>query len=181
MQLEEISKTMYRQRLNRVIIGFILVFALLALVFSTLLISVFSEQGVNITTVAASGENGSNFKYNFVGVVLALLACAAILHSLKSHPFFKEIYYVWQLKQIQNLIYRKFKKIKAAAFDNSEVNAMIILDYYYASLKQVYELDDNTLTMSKVNQDHQQLTQQIDTCQFDVSYLQFTKDMLSDY
>ncbi|GLX80452.1 DUF3087 domain-containing protein [Thalassotalea insulae] len=181
MQLEEINKTRYRQHLNRVIIGFILVFALLSLGFSSVLISLFSEQGVNVIMADGTGETSSNFKYNFLGVMLALLACAAILHSLKSHAYFKEIYYVWQAKQVQNLIYRKLKKIKVAAFENNDVNAMIILNYYYASLKQVYLLDDNTLTLTKVTKEHQQLIDLIERNNIDVNGQPFNKTMLNVY
>ncbi len=72
MQLIKIDKPVYRKNLNLVIGGFIAALLVLALVFGQLLILSFAEQGV------------SNFKYNLLGVILALFACAAILHSLKN-------------------------------------------------------------------------------------------------
>ena len=77
MQLLNINKSRYRKHLNMVIVGFIAVLLTLALVFGQLLIAAFAEEGV------------SNFRYNFLGVVLALFACAAILHSVKNSDFFK--------------------------------------------------------------------------------------------
>ncbi len=168
MQLIEINKIRYRKHLNIVIAGFIGTLLVLALVFGQLLIAAFAQEGVN------------NFRYNLLGVVLSLLACAAILHTLKTSNFFKEIYYVWQVKQIQNLIFRKLKKVKAAA-NNDVPNALIILSFYYQSLQQVYQLDDNTLTITKVNKDLSDLQETIANKNFTISVEQFDKKLLSSY
>lgn len=168
MQLLNINKSRYRKHLNIVIVGFIAVLLTLALVFGQLLITAFAEEGV------------SNFRYNLLGVVLALLACAAILHSVKNSIFFKEIYYVWQVKQIQNLIYRKLKKIKAAA-ENDETNALTILVFYYQSLQQVYQLDDNTLTIATVDKNLNDLQETITNKSFTISAEQFDKKLLNSY
>ena len=168
MQLIDIDKTRYRKHLNIVIAGFIATLLVLALIFGQLLIASFAQAEV------------SNFKYNFLGVVLALLACAAILHTVKSSAFFTEIYYVWQLKQLQNLIYRKLKKIKAEAI-NEEQSALIILLFYYQGLKQVYQLDDNTLTINKVNDEITKLQETITNKNLAISADQFTKNLLHSY
>lgn len=178
MKLIEIDKSRYRQHLNRVIVGFIASLLVLSLLFGAALIAAFGQSPViqeeeNISqeqAVAtqnsreevtadkqvidgeASPEPTGNFRYNLLGVILALLACAAVLHQSKGSRYFNEIYYVWQVKQLQNLIYRRLKKIKRSA-DKGDVDALVILSFYYASLKQVYLLDDNTLTLGKVEQD----------------------------
>ena len=168
MQLINIDKRRYRKHLNIIIAGFIGTLLILALFFGQLLIASFEQAGVN------------NFRYNLLGVVLSLLACAAILHTLKGSAFFKEIYYVWQVKQIQNLIFRKLKKIKASA-NNDDVNALVILSFYYQSLQQVYQLDDNTLTITKVNKDLSDLQETIANKNVNISADQFDKKMLSSY
>tara|TARA_R110002050_G_scaffold299149_1_gene463987 strand:+ start:2344 stop:2853 length:510 start_codon:yes stop_codon:yes gene_type:complete len=168
MQLININKTRYRKHLNIVIAGFIITLLILALVFGQLLIAIFAQEDLN------------NFRYNLLGVVLALLACAAILHSLKNSVFFKEIYYVWQLKQIQNLIYRKLKKIKAGV-ENDETNAMIILLFYYQSLQQVYQLDDNTLTIANVDKQLNDLQETITNKCLKINAEQFNKKLLDSY
>jgi hypothetical protein len=127
---------------------------------------------------AAATEN--NFRYNFLGVLLALLTCVFALHRLRASAFFNEVYYVWQVKQQQNQIYRKLKKIKAAA-DSDEVNALVILHFYYASLRQIYLLDDNTLTMSKLSTDISELNTRLENKNLTISTDQFDKSMLSDY
>lgn len=168
MQLMNIDKARYRKHLNIVIVGFIATLLVLALTFGQLLILGFAEEGVN------------NFKYNLLGVILALLACMAILHTLKTSELFKEVYYVWQIKQVQNLIFRKLKKIKAAGKELEE-DALIILTFYYQSQQQVYELDDNTITMSKVNQEINDLQELVTSANLSISAEQFDKKLLSSY
>ncbi len=64
----------------------------------------------------------------------------------------KEVLYVWKLKQIHNKIYRKLKKIKAVA-GKDDRQALTILKFYFTTQKQVFELDNNTLTMESVNRE----------------------------
>jgi hypothetical protein len=168
MQLMNINKAIYRKHLNIVIVGFISTLLILALIFGQLMIMSFAEEGVN------------NFKYNLLGVILSLLACMAILHSIKTSAFFKEIYYVWQVKQIQNLIFRKLKKIKLAAKDLDQ-DALMILTFYYQSQQQVYELDDNTLTITTVNKDLNDLQEKIAEYNLTIDIEQFDKKMISAY
>jgi len=168
MQLINIDKALYRKNLNIVIGGFIATLLVLALIFGQLLIMAFAEEGV------------SNFRYNLLGVILSLLACAAILHSVKKNLFFKEIYYVWQLKQLQNSIFRKLAKIKLAAKSEDET-ALIILVFYYQSLKLVYLLDDNTLTLSKVDKDLSALQETIANNNLTLTAEQFDKSLLTSY
>jgi hypothetical protein len=187
MKLKDIDKQTYRSRLNQVIVGFIITLALLAVTFGAILIALFTDplavDNVTIASVNAavdSAGESSNFKYNFLGVVLALLACGAILQKLKYKPFFDEIYYIWQLKQIQNTIYRRLKRIKKASLDGDE-NALIVLKFYYASLKQLYILDDNTITMSTLTSDISKLDILISESGKEIHVDQFTQVMLSSY
>ncbi|WDE01414.1 DUF3087 family protein [Thalassomonas actiniarum] len=125
-------------------------------------------------------ESTGNFRYNLLGVILALLACAAVLHQLKGSRYFSEIYYVWQLKQLQNLIYRRLNKIKQAA-GKGNVDALVILGFYYAGLKQVYLLDDNTLTLGKVEQDITALEKLAADNGVSLSPEQFSADLIKKF
>ncbi len=187
MKLKDIDKKVYRRKLNQVIIGFIITLAILAVSFGAILIALFTDPLAidNITLESISSavnqdEHTSNFRYNLLGVILALLACAAILQQLKDKAFFNEIYYVWQIKQIQNIIYRRLKKIKLASEEGNE-NALLILKFYYASLKQLYILDDNTITMSSLEADIAKLELLISECDKDIHIDNFTKTLLSGY
>jgi len=190
MILKNIEKAIYRKRLNIVIVSFIASLLVLSLAYGQGLIALFADS-VNMPvpvapvteaavelSPAAAPEN--NFKLNFFGVLMALLTCVFALHRLKTSEFFTEVYYVWQVKQQQNYIYRKLKKIKAAA-KNDDVDALIILNFYYASLKQIYVLDDNTLTMSKLNKDIAELDAQIQSKQLTISTEQYQQAMLAAY
>tara|TARA_R110000765_G_scaffold70113_4_gene136012 strand:+ start:3350 stop:3925 length:576 start_codon:yes stop_codon:yes gene_type:complete len=191
MKLKDIDKAVYRKHLNIIIVGFIASLLTLALVYGQSLIMLFADSAqllatpANVTTGELVNEatgTESNFSYNFMGVLLALLTCVFALHRLRFSAFFSEVYYVWQVKQQQNLIYRKLKKIKVAAeAGDVNVNALIILNFYYASLKQVYLLDDNTLTMSKLNTDINELNSQLENLNLTLSTDQFEPSMLADF
>ncbi|WP_299804342.1 DUF3087 domain-containing protein [uncultured Shewanella sp.] len=173
MQLMDVDKQAYRKNTNLVIMGFVASLAILALVFGAILIHFFGAP------VSVSGESTGNFHLNVIGVVLALAVCSAVLNSQKHKPYMREVYYVWRLKQLHNQIYRKLAKIKLAA-DNEELNAFIILSFYFASLKQVYTLDNNTLTISTVEQDLAQLNDKIAALGLTVSAEQFEPKMLDE-
>lgn len=177
MQLKEIEKALYRKRLNIVIASFVVGLLILALGLSSAMIAVFGDFMIENTV----GElEVNNFRYNLLGVILSVLACAAVLQRIKGKAFFKEIYYVWCLKQLHNKIYRKAKKIKLAA-KNDDVNALIILNFYYHSRKQVYLLDDNTLTIPELEKDIRQLDETIADKNLTVTLSQFEESLLASY
>ena len=173
MNIIQVNKPEYRSRLNKVIVAFILLFALLAITFGAVFISLFAEPIVD-------PETQSNFKYNLLGVIVALLTMSMIMNTLKRHTYLQDIYYVWQLKQLHNRIYRKLKKIKRRALED-DASALIILAFYYKSLKQVYELDDNTLTINVVVQEIEQLKAQLGDNDFDKEADKFDEKLLASY
>jgi len=168
MKLIEVEKSIYRKHLNIVIVGFVASLMILSVGFGTGLIALFSD------------NTNTNFRFNLLGVVLALVCCLSLLVYLKHRPFFKEIYYVWQLKQLHNQIFRRLKKIKQASLQGDE-KAINILNYYYQSLKQVYTLDDNTLVISKLNKDIDDLNCLIDKENINISIESFSKALIFDF
>jgi len=185
MQLIDIDKIRYRKHLNIVIVSFISSLLVLSLLFGTILISMFSSVGdvnelVKVANDAVQAEPESNFRFNLMGVILALITNAAILYRVKHSAFFTEIYYVWQVKQLQNLVFRKLKKIKLAA-KNGEETALIILSFYYQSQLQVYKLDDNTITLSTIENHQQQLNEMIEESGLSISSDQFKKELIASY
>lgn len=153
MEIRSIDKAIYRQRLNLFMVGFFVIFAVLALVFGSLLIAAFGQP---IIEGVADAEVQSNFRFNLLGVVIALALSTLLVNGFKNKPWMAEIYYIWQLKQLHNKVYRKLAKIKPTAFEG-DINGIIILAFYYKTTKLVYELDNNTLTISKVNLDIKKL------------------------
>ncbi|MGL4220308.1 MAG: DUF3087 family protein, partial [Shewanella sp.] len=154
-------------------VALVLGLIVLSLSFGAGLIALFGVEAV-------PGEPTGNFHWNLLGVILALLLCSAIVYQLKTQPFLKEIYYVWQLKQLQNRIYRKLNKIKAAATSN-DINSLITLLFYFTSLRQVYLLDDNTLTLSAVDKELSQVQKQCEALGLTLSAEQFEVELLAGF
>lgn len=173
MKLQQIDKTLYRSNMNRFMVALVLGLIVLSLSFGAGLIALFGVEAV-------PGEPTGNFHWNLLGVILAVLLCSAIVYQLKTQPFLKEIYYVWQLKQLQNRIYRKLNKIKAAATSN-DINALITLLFYFTSLRQVYLLDDNTLTLSAVDKELSQVQEQCEALGLTLSAEQFEVELLAGF
>ncbi|MCL1092235.1 DUF3087 domain-containing protein [Shewanella kaireitica] len=171
MQIMHVDKQSYRKNTNIVIATFVASLAILALVFGTLLIQFFG------TVIVPDDGSTGNFHLNVLGVILSLAVCSAVLNSQKNKPYMREVYYVWRLKQLHNQIYRKLAKIKLAA-ENNDTNAFIILSFYFASLKQVYSLDNNTLTISTVEKDLNQLNEKIASLGLTISAEQFEPELL---
>jgi len=134
MQLREVDKTRYRKHLKVVFAGMVAVLIIIALSTSALLIYLFSN------------PESSHFMHNLAGVVIAAAFVGFLLTKLRQHPFMFEVVYVWDLKQQLNRIHRKQRKIEAAVEDGDH-DAMIIMNYLYRGSKQLYLLDDNTITM----------------------------------
>ncbi|NRD72859.1 DUF3087 domain-containing protein [Shewanella sp. VB17] len=177
MKIIEIDKSLYRKTLNLMTIVLVISLSVLSLVFGTALIAAF---GVNGSENVVSGESTGNFHLNLLGVVLAAATCVGVIIYIKDRPWLKEVYYVWRLKALHNRIYRRLKSINTAA-KLGDVNALTILSYYYTGLKQVYFLDNNTLTISKVDNDIAELASTIAEYQLKVSAEQFSVVMLTDF
>jgi len=176
MQLLKVSKTLYRKRLNIVIVSFVAALLVLSLSLGSAIIALFGDLAIENS---AGKMEVNNFRYNISGVMLALLICVAVLSQIIDKSYFEEVYYVWKLKNLHNKIYRKVKKIKLAA--KNDVDALIILKFYYHSRRQVYLLDDNTLTISELDQEIKQLDETIDNKNLTISLSQFNESLLTSY
>ena len=174
MKLVKIDKKQYRSINNQMQIGLVVMLIILSLLFGQMMIYFFGVEPV------AGAKSTGNFHFNFAGVILALMVCSLLVRNLRHKPKFYEVYYVWQLKQLQNKIYRKLKAVQLAAKDNNR-DALIILSFYYQSLELVYELDNNTLTMSNVNNELEKLQQRIDAAGFTIDVDEFTPEMLQAF
>lgn len=134
MQLREIDKARYSKRLKWVFAGIVAALVVITLVASTMIIRFFS-------TLEAP-----HFWHNLAGVAVAATLVVFILNKLRYHVLMDEVVYVWDLKQQLNRIYRKQRNIEAQA-EAGDHDAMIILNFQLRGSKQLYELDDNTITM----------------------------------
>ncbi|TRX56782.1 DUF3087 family protein [Thalassomonas sp. M1454] len=149
MKLQQIDKARYRKHFNVVIVAFIASFMVLAVLLGQLFISLFSS------------PEADNFWFNFSGVGVAFIIVLSLVNHFKNHIFMSEVLYVWELKKQINYIHRKLAKVKKIAFDQQDVNALIILSFYYQACSQLYHLDDNTITVSSLNIEKQKLEELI--------------------
>ena len=134
MQLREVDKTRYRKHLKVIFAGMAVALMIITVGASTLFIYLFSSPEV------------SHFLHNLVGVATAASLVVIVLNKFRQHPYMLEVVYVWDLKQQLNRIHRKLRKLEAAV-ENNDDDAMIIMNFMYRGSKQLYELDDNTITM----------------------------------
>ncbi|WP_299568893.1 DUF3087 family protein [uncultured Shewanella sp.] len=173
MQFISIDKPQYRKRLNVLLISLVASLTILSLAFGGLLIEFFGSDTV------IKGESTGHFHLNLIGVFLAVVSCSLVMNAIKTKPYMKEIYWVWQVKQLQNRIYRKLNKVIAAASEN-DVKALTILLYYYHSQKKIYELDNNTLTMGKVDSDISRTETQIARLNLVITLDDFSSSLIDE-
>lgn len=142
MILKKIDKTLYHNHLRVVFVGMALALMVISVATSTLFIYLFSRPEV------------SHFLHNLAGVAVAAIIVFVVLNKFRQHSYMFEVVYVWDLKQQLNRIHRKLSKIEVAV-ESNDSNAMVIMNFMYRGSKQLYELDDNTITMgsliSKIN------------------------------
>ena len=174
MEIKQINKDIYKKKVSLVIGGFVALLAISSLAFSTLLIVLFGN------TEVVPEQSTGNFHWNLIGVVLAVATSLSLLNHIKTRPYMEEVLYVWKLKQLHNKIFRKLKSIKAAA-SNDDVKALTTLKFYYTTQRQVFELDNNTLTMSSVNKELEAI-EQIEAAQsLDLDITSFKESWVDTY
>lgn len=166
MILQNIDKATYRKHLNWVIGVTIVALFAITLGVSTTLIHLIGDPG------------GSNFVLNLAGVICAAAVVGSTLYRVRSKPFMAEVWYVWRLKQELNAIYRQSKALNNALEQND--NSAFIIKYYHLKASiQVYELDDNTLTISQLKADLHELEDRIQSLGLRVSIADYHRDLLT--
>jgi hypothetical protein len=134
MRLRPIDKQVYAKRYRIVFAAIVAALIVISLSVSALLIHWIGS------------ADGSNFWLNLAGVVSAGAVVLWSVYRLRNHPFLDEVVYVWQLKQALNRVYRKQRHIEPLVEDN-DVDAIVIMNFVYQGSSQLYQLDDNTITM----------------------------------
>ena len=138
MLLIDIDKNRYRRHFNIVMASAIVFLGLSSLGIAQLLIHFFPA------------AEGTHFHWNLLGVVVSALIVGGLLHVYKNHDFLIEVLYVWNLKQALNLISRKMRKLQISA-KMGDKNAMLAIQFSYAGSRQLWTLDDNTITLGNLN------------------------------
>ncbi|MEZ8720697.1 DUF3087 family protein [Vibrio pomeroyi] len=171
MKLQKINKEEYRKKMNLLLVALVGSLAVFAIVFGTILIDLFGS-GQSI-----AGESTGNFHLNVLGVILSVALNAFIASRVKGHDYFKEALYVWNLKQVHNQIYRKLKRIQPKA-EQGDRDALTVLYFYYTTQKQVYDLDNNTLTIKTVQQSLDNIIELSEKWSIELDIEAFSKDLI---
>ncbi|MCQ8870164.1 DUF3087 domain-containing protein [Vibrio splendidus] len=174
MKLQKINKEEYRKKMNLLLVSLVGSLALFAIVFGSILIELFGSVG------SVTGEATGNFHLNVLGVILSVALNAFIASRVKGHDYFKEALYVWNLKQIHNQIYRKLKRIQPKA-EQGDREALTILYFYYTTQKQVYDLDNNTLTIKTVQQSLDNIVELSEKWSIELDIEAFSKDLVAQF
>ena len=174
MKLQKINKEEYRKKMNLLLVSLVGSLALFAIVFGSILIELFGSVG------SVTGEATGNFHLNVLGVILSVALNAFIASRVKGHDYFKEALYVWNLKQIHNQIYRKLKRIQPKA-EQGDRDALTILYFYYTTQKQVYDLDNNTLTIKTVQQSLDNILELSEKWSIELDIEAFSKDLIAKF
>ncbi|PMM05626.1 medium chain reductase/dehydrogenase [Vibrio kanaloae] len=174
MKLQKIDKEEYRKKMNLLLVALVGSLALFAIVFGSILIELFGSVG------SVTGEATGNFHLNVLGVILSVALNAFIASRVKGHDYFKEALYVWNLKQVHNQIYRKLKRIQPKA-EQGDREALTILYFYYTTQKQVYDLDNNTLTIKTVQQSLDNIVELSEKWSIELDIEAFSKDLVAKF
>lgn len=155
MELKQIDKTLYKQRLNRFQGGLVAMLFVVGLAASSFYIELFGN------------PDGSNFIYNLAGVITAVLSAILLFSLVKEKPYMAEIRYMWKLKQELNRIYRASRKLEAALEDeqNNEVfhTALVIRYFSLHGSRHLYQLEDNTLTLDDLNKQIEEFDERLES------------------
>ena len=168
MKLIDINPERYRKRLNNIIFACIGSLAIGSLSISQLLIQLFPS------------PEESHFHWNLLGVVITGSLVLFTLLKLKKHDYFYEAGYVWDLKQAINKINRKMKKVEEAAQQGDKI-AMQILHFSYSASRQLWQLDNNTLTINHLSSLENKLSELAETHQVTLDVDAYNSMQLADY
>ncbi|MGB0833028.1 MAG: DUF3087 family protein [Psychrobium sp.] len=168
MQLRDIDKATYRKHFKYTTfaaIGCLMVGAL----------------GISTTLIALFGNpQGSNFNFNLTGVVVTIVLMAIVASRLKDKPYFSEIVYVSKLKFELSHINRKLKTIEKSVANNNP-DAFDIMAFYYQATRQVWELDDNNITMSELNVKEVKFFEKVNQANFQTDVNRYSRDLLEQF
>jgi len=166
--IQDIDKARYRKHLNFTILGCIVALLVSSLSLSTLFIALISQ------------PDAQNFTLNLMAVVVSVAAILTGLSLNKKHPFFYEVYYVWRLKMELNFINAKIHKIEAASPEQDRT-ALTILCFYYQASRQLWTLDDNTISLDSLDIKQAKLLTRLDALTSPIDSKGYHRELLKQF
>ncbi|MDB6052425.1 MAG: hypothetical protein JWR17_5171 [Pseudomonas sp.] len=142
-EIKQLNPEVYRQQTRRSTLIIAVMFAVLAVAFSSIAVMLFGETG------------GDNFRFNAAGVIAGLLLTIALVRvQFWSQPWMAPAVYGWQLKRNLMKITNAMHHVTAGVEINDPA-AMKLLRFYHLGITQMHVLDANSSA-------HLQMIQEID-------------------
>lgn len=140
-EIQQWNPEAYRAQTRKSSMVVIVIFASLAMLFSTLAVQLFGTAG------------GDNFRWNLGGVITGVLLTAAIQRLyLVKQPWMAAGLYGWQLKRslmsITNIMHCVEEGVAAG-----DEQAMLLLRFYHLGATQMFQLDGNSEGLSQMVHD----------------------------
>lgn len=167
MKLQQVDKVAYKKHVNILMVITVVVLLATSLSVSNILIALFG-----------SGIDGDHFWLNLMGVVAGLAVISVVYKVVLAKPFMADVNYVRNLKKEMNHIYRHSKVLQEKIAEDDET-ALIIAFFNLKASKQVYELDNNTLTIDELNERIRVLDEQIERLGLDIGVEDYKPELLA--
>jgi hypothetical protein len=168
MQLIEINKQRYRRQLNIVIVSIICALVVGSLGIAQLLIMLFPS------------VTGSHFLWNLLGVIVSCSILVVTLIKYKKHDFLTEVAYVWDLKMALNKVTRVMHKLEAPA-EQGNADAMLALHFSYSGSRQLWQLDDNNITLDDLHIKQVKLAALAEKYNLKLNLCEYNSDLLKAF
>lgn len=168
MKLKQIDKEEYRKRSKQLMILTVVVLLATSLSVSNILIGLFGSE-----------VEGDNFWLNLTGVIIGLMVISLMYKIILDKPYMADVNYVRNLKKEMNRIYRNSKMLQAKTEEGNK-QALIISYYNFQLCKQIYELDNNILTMDELNEKIRALDERLEEMGLEISTDDYTPELLDE-
>lgn len=140
-EIKQLSPETYRRQTRRSTLIIALIFALLAVVLSSLAVMLFGE------------PDGDNFRLNLGGVIAGLVLTVALVRfKFWSQPWMAPAVYGWQLKRSLMSITNVMHDVTVGVLARDPA-AMKLLRFYHLGLTQMHQLDGNSSALSQMVRD----------------------------
>lgn len=165
MELQEIDKTVYKQKQRKVALVLCLIFAVIGLGLSAVFRHYFGN------------EDGSNTWVNLSGVLLGALITIGVFSRFVTRPYYDELRYGWNLKRqalkIQNHRHRWEKLL-----EEKNETAAVVLAFYYKATLQVQSLEGNDFGYNDTKERENKFLLQCQELEVDADPSRYSIDML---
>jgi len=137
-EIKQWNPETYRRQTRRSSLYIALGFVLLAMLLSTLAVTLFGEPG------------GDNFRLNLAGVSAALLLGVVLMRvKFWAQPWMAAAVYGWQLKRSLMRITNVMHHVTAGVLVD-DPTAMKLLRFYHLGITQMHQLDANSSSLSQM-------------------------------